>query len=452
MALCRLVGDALRRYTMTPTYQQCRGVLPLSLLTGLGFMAMGCGANKGGPTEITYWTGWSGHEFGIQQGLVDQFNRTHPGIHVRLISQFGNSGYQKVRIAFAGDATPDLMSTVWADELADYAQRGVLTPLDDYLARSKRDFDKEYVPALRSSLRVDGKIYALAVTTDTSFIVFNKQIFREVGLDPNRPPTTPDELLRASKACTNTRPDGGLIRYGFRPSDLRTWAHVFGGDWYDPSTKRITANDPHNVEALKWMCAFNSFLDPRRAEAFQATFGNEKTTSGPFFVGKIAMWQTGEWAGEYLKRYGPNVEYGYFPLPAPPGGRPNSSYVNGSVFVIPKASSHKKEAWEFLNWLTQEEPVRIFCSTIGNVPPLVSVGEAPRFKNDPLFRFAVGLSRGKTGFGPPGISMWSTYSSEISRAEEKATIGGEDPKAVLDDLQKRMEKEFAETNEDLGRG
>ncbi|MDR3692615.1 MAG: ABC transporter substrate-binding protein [Fimbriimonas sp.] len=431
-----------------PSLVACAG---FTLALACSAILAGCGRRSKGPVEITYWTGWSGHEFGIQQRLVDSFNRSHPGIHVRLVSQFGNSGYQKVRIAFAGDATPDLMSTVWADELADYADRGVLTPLDGYLQSSHRDFDKEYVPALRQCLRVDGKVYALAVTTDTSFIVFNKKIFREVGLDPDRPPATPDELFRASKACTTTRSDGGIVRYGFRPTDLRTWAHVFGGDWYDPKAKKITANDPHNVAALRWMCSFNSFLDPHRAEAFQATFGNEKTTSGPFFVGKIAMWETGEWAGEYLRRYGPNVEYGYFPLPAPPGGRPNSSYVNGSVFVIPNACPHKKEAWEFLNWISQPAQVLTFAGTIGNVPPLVSVGFAPRFQNDPLFRFAVKLSHDNTGFGPPGIPMWSTYSSEISRAEEKATIAGEDPQAVLDDLQKRMEREFAETNEDLGR-
>ncbi len=417
----------------------------LSLLLG------GCSGSGSSAVEIVYWTGWSGHEFGILQKLVDQFNSSHPGIHVRMVSQFGDSGYQKVRIAFAGDATPDLMSTVWADELADYAERGVLTPLDGYLKSSHRDIDQEFVPALRSSLRVDGKVYALAITTDTQFIVFNRDIFQQVGLDPEHPPQTPVQLFQASRASTTVRSDGTIVRYGFRPTDLRTWAHVFGGDWYDPKSKQITANDPHNVEALRWMASFNQFLDPRRAAAFESTFGNQKTPNGPFFVGKIAMWQTGEWSGEYLRRYGPNIRYGYFALPAPPGGRPNSSYVNGSVFVIPKACRHKQEAWEFLNWLSQVGPVRTFCSTIGNLPPLVAAGDAPRYRNDPLMRFAVGLSRGTNSFGPPGIAMWSTYSAEISRAEEKATVGGEDPQAVLDDLQRRMTKEFAETEEDLGR-
>jgi multiple sugar transport system substrate-binding protein len=415
-------------------------------------LAAGCANPQGGPVEITYWTGWSGHEFGIQQGLVDEFNRTHPNIHVRIVSQFGRSAYQKVRIAFAGNATPDLMSTVWADELADYAERGVLTPLDRYLQEAGRDFNKEYVPALRKSLKVDGHVFALAATTDTTFIVFNKKIFREVGLDPDHPPQTPEALYEASARCTQMRPDGGFVRLGYLPTELRTWAHVFGGDWYDPVTGKVTANDPHNVAALRWMVSFNKILDPRRASAFKATFGNEKTTSGPFFVGKIAMWQTGEWASEYLRRYGPEVEYGWFAFPAPQNGRPNTTYTNGSVFVIPAACKHKAETWQFLNWLTQEPQVRAFSSTIGNVPPLLHVGPAKRFDQDPLFKFAVNLSRSENGFGPPGIAIWPTYSTEIGRAEEKAVAGGQDPQAVLDDLQKRMQEELDETNKDLGRG
>ncbi|HZP81839.1 MAG TPA: extracellular solute-binding protein [Chthonomonadaceae bacterium] len=112
-------------------------------------LAVGCARRTAsGPTEIVYWTGWSGHEFEIQQQLVDEFNRTHPMVRVRMLSQFGTSGYQKVRIAFAGGATPDVMSTVWADELASYALRGVLAPLDDALKRAGRDVNREYTPGI----------------------------------------------------------------------------------------------------------------------------------------------------------------------------------------------------------------------------------------------------------------------------------------------------------------
>ncbi|HWD39039.1 MAG TPA: ABC transporter substrate-binding protein [Fimbriimonas sp.] len=417
----------------------------------IAFSLVSCGRRSAGPVEIVYWTGWSSNEFNSQQGLIDEFNRTHPNIHVRLLSQFGNSGYQKVRIAFAGDSTPDIMSTVWADELASYAQRGVLTPLDAYLKASGRDFDKEFVPSLRKSLRVDGQVYGLAVTTNSHFIIYNRDIFEQSHVNENQVLRSPDALFAASRACTKAAADGSLIRYGFRPEQLVTWALVFGGKWYDPAKGVITANDPHNVAALRWMTSFNKIVDPMKSRSFQASFGSDYSASGPFFVGKVAMRETGEWAGKFLHRYAPNLRYGFFALPAPQDGRPGAFYGNGSVFVIPKACRHKEEAWEFLNWITSEKPVEKFCETIGNVPALVAAGQAPAFQKSPLFQFAVALSQGENAVGPPGIAIWPTYSREIARTEESVIYGGKDAQNALDELQRRMETEFRETKEDLSR-
>lgn len=433
---------------------RARGTASIAVLAALVALACltGCGRDPAaGKTEVIYWTGWSGHELAVQAKLVDEFNRTHPRIYVRILSQFGNSGYQKVRIAFAGGATPDVMSTVWADELAGYAMRDVLTPLDPYLQRAGRDIDREYTPGVGRMLRIGGKCYAMAVTTNTNFIAYSRRIFREAGLDPERPPRTITELDAAAKACTKYDADGNFVRYGFRPGGLMLWAYIFGGQWYDPVIGRVTANDPHNVAALKWLASYNQTYDLRKMQAFQTTFGSDQTANGPFFVGKVAMWSTGEWAEEYVKRYAPTLDWGWFALPSPPGGRPGSTSAGGSVFVIPAACEHKEEAWEFLNWITSPGPVRAFCRSIGNVPPLVAVGKDPVFQNDPLFRFAVAIAQGQNSFGPPPIPTWPTFTREITRVEEKAMLGGGDPQALLDDLQTRMQRDLERTLFELGR-
>jgi multiple sugar transport system substrate-binding protein len=439
---------------MTPPRRYSRLATRASRLAAVvvAFLAAGCTHHPGtGATEIVYWTGWSGHELAVQQRLVDEFNRAHPRIHVRILSQFGISGYQKVRIAFAGGATPDVMSTVWADELAGYAKRDVLEPLDTYLQRSGRDVNREFTPGVARMLQVDGKVWALAVTTNTNFIAYNRRIFADAGLDPSRPPYTIDEIDRAAELCTLYDRSGNFVRYGFRPAGLNMWAYVFGGRWYDPQSRRITANDPHNVAALRWLASYGRKYDLRKMDVFQTTFGSNETANGPFFAGKIAMWSTGEWAEQFVKRYAPQLDWGWFALPAPPGGRPNTTTSGGSVFVIPAACRHKAEAWEFLNWLSSPGPVEIFCKEIGNVPPLVVVGKRPAFQNSPLFRFAVGIAQGRNSFGPPPLAIWPTYSREIGRAEEAATLGGRDPRAVLDDLQRRMTDELRRSDQELSR-
>lgn len=433
----------------TPDRYLCLTVAALALLGG------GCSSSRGrgaGPVEIVYWTGWSGHELEVQQALVDEFNRTHPDVRVRMLTQFNNTGsYQKVRIAFAGGATPDVMSTVWADELPSYAMRGVLTPLDDFLRRSGRDLEKEFSPGVARMLRIDGHVYGLAATTNTSFIAYNKRIFREVGLDPENPPRTVAELDAAARACTRIGRDGSFARYGFRPGDLRTWAYVFGGGWYDTASRRITASDPRNLAALRWLASYGKSYDLRKMQAFEASFGSDQTANGPFFVGKIAMWNTGEWAAAFIRRYAPNLEWGWFALPSPPGGRPNLTMAGGSVFVIPEACRSKEAAWEFLNWFTSPHAVRDFCWGIQNIAPVLEAGQDPVFQSDPLFRFATAIAHGQNSFGPPPIPIWPTYTREIRRVEEAAMLGGEDPERLLDGLQRRMEREMTEAMEDLRR-
>ena len=412
------------------------------LLGAAALSAMaGCGNRRSGrePVEIRYWTGWTGHELDSQKRLVDEFNRTHPGIRVRILSVAGS--YQKVRIAFAGGATPDVCSAIWADELAGYAMRGVLHPLDDFLARSGRTM-AEFVPGVARMVQYRDRTYALAVTTNTNFIVYNKGIFREAGLDPERPPQSTEELDHAADACTKVGPGGGIVRYGFRPAKLELWAYVFGGRWYDADQGQVTADDPHNVAALRWMAAYGKRYDVTRMQSFESGFGGNSTPSGPFFVGKVAMWQTGEFAREHLRRYAPDLEWGWFPLPYPAGGRPRTTSAGGSVFAIPAATRYPEEAWTFLDWITRPYAVGEFCEAITNLPPLRALGQSEQFRKEPLFNFALDLAGSENVFGPPGMPIWPRYSQDIRRIEDYAIFGGDDPQRLLADLSFRTIREL----------
>jgi multiple sugar transport system substrate-binding protein len=414
----------------------------LVLIVVISACLAGCAKQAKGPVEIVYWTGWSGHEFEVQKKLVDQFNKTHPHIHVKILSVFGS--YQKVTIAFAGNDTPDVLSAVWADQLAGYAMRGAVTPLDDYMKRSGRNLD-EWVPGVQRMLQYKGRTYALAATTNSSFIVYNKDIFREAGV--KQVPRTIAELDAAAWKCTKYDSHGRFVRYGFRPGWLMVWAYVFGGSWYDPETNTVTANHPRNVEALRWIQSYSKKYDIRKMQGFESGFGSTESVNGPFFARKIAMWHTGEWADRFIKRYAKDLRWGYFSLPYPPGGRPNALTIGGSVFVIPSACKHKEEAWEFLNYICGPQAVSDFCYGIGNMAPLKAVIATPRFQRDPLLRFAGELQSGENAFGPPQMVVWPTYVNEIARAEELAIYGGGDPKKLLDKVQETMKRELADAME-----
>jgi multiple sugar transport system substrate-binding protein len=398
----------------------CRTVLPAS-----------------GKTEIVYWTGWSGHEFDVLQKLVDEYNNTHPDVHVRMLSVFGS--YQKVRIAFAGGDTPDVCSAVWAEELAGYAMRGALTPLDGYLAKSGRSLD-EWEPGIRDMVRYHDRTFGLLATVSGDFIVYNKKAFKERNLQP---PTNLEEWARVNDTLTVRAKDGSYKTYGMRPNGLVLWAYIFGGHWFEPETGKITATHPKNVEALRFLQDFAKKNDIRRMEAFESTFGSMETTNGPFFVGKQLLLPTGPWIRQFLNRYAPkDLEVGAFPYPAPEGGRKMCSNISGSTWVIPAACKNKDEAWEFLEWMMRPEQNVRFCSQIGNGSGLTEVANMPVMTADPLMKLSAEISGGPNAFGPPQMPVWPAYQAAIARAEDQAVHGNHDPEVLLKQVEVKMEREL----------
>ncbi|HEY3414730.1 MAG TPA: extracellular solute-binding protein [Armatimonadota bacterium] len=414
------------------------GILVAASLLLTALFASGCGGPKrGGPVEVVYWTGWSGFELDLIQKMVDEFNAGNPGIHVRVLSVFGS--YEKVRIAFAGGDVPDVCSAVWSDELAGYAMRGALTPLDEYFKASGRRPD-EWVPGAWKMQQYHNHTWGLLGTLTANFIVYNKAGFEAKGL---KPPTNLAEWAKVNSALMIRNSRGGYKQYGMRPSSLLDWAYIFGGHWFEPETGKVTATDPRNVAALRFLQDFAEKNDIRRMEVFESTFGSQQTPSGPFFTGKQQMMPTGPWIAQFIDRYAPKgFRYDAFAYPAPAGGRPDCTTLNASVFVIPAASRHKQEAWTFLNWFLSPKQNKRFCVGISNGSPLKVVAASPEIQSQKLLRFSAEIAGGPNAFGPPQMPIWQMYIAEIQRAEDKAVHGGGDPATLLKAVQVKIEKEL----------
>lgn len=397
-------------------------------------------------TVIRYWTGWTGVEMESQKRIIKRFNEQHPDIEVQINTVA--SSYEKVKIAFASGSPPDVCSAIWADDLASYAMRGALTPLDAYIEKSGRHGD-EYMPGVWNMFQYGGHIWALNVTTNSSFMLYNKKMFRDAGLDPEKKPRTVVEFDKVNDAMAKFDKNGNVLRFGLRPSNILLWAYVFGGHWYEPDKRLVTANDPHNIKALKWLASYNRKYNCRKIDSFNqvyasGTYGDQYAGLYGLLSNQVGILFTGEWSYDNIRRYASkDFEYGYFPAPYPEdGGRPNCLTVGGSVFVIPKDSKHKDAAWTFLNYMTQPEQIKEFCMDISNIPPLKKVAMEPEFMDIPMYKFAIDLVSGPNAFGPPQMPTWPYYLAEIQRVEEKAVFGKQDPEKLLNELNTKIQKDI----------
>ena len=116
----------------------------------------------------------------------------------------------KIQTAMQGGTPPDVFVSL-ATQRFTMASTGMAMPLDE-LIEADGDEGKAYIddflPGFMEDSYVDGKIYSIPFQRSTMVLYYNKDAFKEVGLDPEAPPTTWEELAEYGQKLTN---DG---RYG----------------------------------------------------------------------------------------------------------------------------------------------------------------------------------------------------------------------------------------------
>lgn len=391
---------------------------------------------------ITYWTGWGGDELEELKKIIDEFNQSHPRIQVETTTIFG--AYEKLLTAIAGGRSPDVVSAVWASQLAALAHNGGIMPLDQFVEQSNKVKAEDFFSSIWRSFHYNGKIYGLAATTNTNFVAYNKAMYREVGLDPDNPPTDIEQLEAYTRKLTLWDEDGNITRLGYLPGGLFKWGLVFGGNWYDEANQKITAAHTQNVAALEWLASVWAEYGVDKIQKFTAGFGNYWSPNNPFMVGQLAMQDYGEWLAQFADRYNPDLEYGIFATPNPPGGRPNVTTFGGSIFCIPVGSKHPDEAWEFIEWITGEYAQKKIAMAFSNMPPRRKVAEDPELLSKvPILKFGLRLLQGPNAFSDSvSIPVWAQYLEEIGRAEEQVTRGQMTAEQALQMVERKIQREL----------
>jgi multiple sugar transport system substrate-binding protein len=321
-------------------------------------------------------------------------------------------------------------------QVAEWAERGALASLDDRLASAGITSDDYYPPCWRQNY-YDGHVWALTFCADPNFaFVWNKAVFREAGLDPERPPQTIADLDRLAERLAR-REHGQLTRIGIIPwgiygsaNSIFTWGWAFGGHFYDYRTHRVTANDPHVVNALEWMCDYARRYDITKINALQAGFGSGE--QNPFYIGKLAMTCLHIGGLEDIRRFAPDLDFGATYIPAPPDGEAHSSWVGGWCVAIPRHSPHPRAAWTFVHWA---------CATREGTDLMGRLtGLFPGYRRSPYLREAEGRPYydmyrrilEETRHQRPVMPVQAYYMGALQRAVDSALYGRKTPQQALD--------------------
>ncbi|MCL4540803.1 MAG: ABC transporter substrate-binding protein, partial [Chloroflexi bacterium] len=314
-------------------------------------------AAAGRKYTIQVWHPWGGTTVTKVFHIADEFEKTHPDIGVKMVYSANNlSTSQKFFAAVAGGVPPEVIY-VDGPEVAGWAYHGVLRKLDPYYATSKLGVNNFWTPVW-NEIHYNGNIWAMAWSADPNFGFFwNKDVFKEVGLDPEKPPTTMQELDDYNAKITKIT-NGKVERIGIIPwgvygnaNSMVTWGWVYGGHFYDDQKKQFIANNEQNIAALDWMVSYAKKFNITNISGFSSGFG-QLGLDGGFIQGKVAMQPFGPWELPNFKKYGKGFNYGVTYIPAGPSpAKPHQSWVGGWCMGLPTGSKDPDQGWEWLSWI-----------------------------------------------------------------------------------------------------
>ncbi len=291
----------------------------------------------------------------IDQMSAD-FERENPGIKVKPVytGTYQESIVKALTAHKAGQ--PPTTAILLSTDMFTLIDEDAIVPFNE-LATGADDqaWMKSFYPAFMANSQAGGKTWGIPFQRSTIVLYWNKELFKEAGLDPNRPPATWKEMLEYAHKLTRRDAAGNITQYGVQipSSGFPYW--LFQGLTTPNGVELMNAagtetyfDKPEVIEALAY------WVDLGRKHKVMPTGVVEwGTTPKDFFERKIAMmWTT---TGN-LTNVKNNAKFDFGVAMLPQARRRGSPTGGGNFYVFKKAPREQQlAAVKLAKFMTQPE-------------------------------------------------------------------------------------------------
>ncbi len=313
-------------------------------------------ADENGDVILRFYfpIGTAGDLTNIMNDLCAKYAETHPGVIVEPIfaGDYVQTMQRTLTSSKAGNP-PDLALLTSAD-VWTAVDEGIIIPLQQFIDKEPEGFLDRFFPGMLEDAKVAGEFYAVPFSKSTPIFYYNKDMFRDAGLDPEHSPETWEELEEYSRILTTEDHYGCEI-----PIDqwlMSIFILQNGGKINNLEGTETYLDTPEAIEAMEFVLSLveKGYMPAKRL------FGD---SSSDFVAGKTAMMYNSTGSLAFV-RDSASFDWGVGFLPA---GKERVVATGGGQFVICAGTSERRQqaAWEFVKWMTEPEQTMVWSQGSG---------------------------------------------------------------------------------------
>jgi sn-glycerol 3-phosphate transport system substrate-binding protein len=379
----------------------------------------------------------------VIDGYVAKFEAANPDIDVAPVyaGNYNDTTTKALTAAKAG--TPPAVAVLLATDIFTLYDEDVIEPFDDFI---KTDEDKAwaggFMPAYLKSAQMEGQLWSVPFQRSTAVMYYNKQAFKDAGLDPEKYPTTWDEMAAARQSGDRQ----GCLRHGDPLGRRYSRQCRFGpmAVWRAGRRERRQAGErrrhrdlPHRPEGRAGTAILGRSLEGRHPPSGYLRMGHG--------AGRFPCWArrhdlahpTGNLANI---RKNATFDFGVAPFPGNP--KPASVLGGGNLYIFKEASDEQKAAaFKLVKFLTSDEVLADWSLQTGYVAPRDGSWQTAEMKKyvEEVPQAAVALKQ-----IPDSVPEFSTHENArttkvLNDALAAALTGGKTAEQALSDAQAEID-------------
>ena len=379
----------------------------------------------------------------IIDGLAADFEKENPGVKLKPIysGSYQESITKALTAVKSGD--PPVASILLSTDMFTLIDEEAIVPFDD-LIKTPEDqaWLRSFYPGFMENSQTGGKTWGIPFQRSTIVLYYNKDAFKEAGLDPNRPPANWKEQVEYAQKLTKRDASGKVTQWGIQiPSSgfpywlFQALAVQAGTNLMNSAGTQTFYDRPEVIEGLTyWVDLVNKY------KVHPEGIVDWGTTPKDFFEKKVAMmWTT---TGNLTNvRTNAKFDFGVAMLPA---GKQRGSPTGGGNFYLFKKSTpaQREAAFKFIKWVTTPQRAAQWGIDTGYVAVRADAWSTPAMKAYVDGFPAAAVARDQLPYAKAELSTHDNQrvTKALNDGLQAALTGTKTPEQALKDAQRESER------------